>query len=100
MLDIKRIKDNPEAVKAFIEDYTSSVNAVNADTEAAGAIIEKFDIAKAAVASKAIPNCNIVIMTGEELQTNVNSYLTVLHASNPQSVGGVVPAEGFYCTVQ
>ncbi|MBR3767010.1 MAG: ABC transporter substrate-binding protein [Clostridia bacterium] len=93
-------EENPEAVKAFIEDYTSSVNAVNADTEAAGAIIEKFDIAKAAVASKAIPNCNIVIMTGEELQTNVNSYLTVLHASNPQSVGGVVPAEGFYCTVQ
>ena len=60
---------------------------------------EKFDIAKAAIASKAIPNCNITIMTGEEMKTNVNSYLTVLHSSNPQAVGGTVPADDFYCTV-
>ena len=92
--------ENPEAVKAFINDYTASVNAVNADPKAAGAVIEKFEIAKAAVASAAIPNCNIVVMTGEELKTNVNAYLTVLHSSNPQAVGGKLPADGFYCSVQ
>lgn len=93
-------EENPDAVKAFLNDYTASVNAVNADPSAAGAVIEKFDIAKATVASNAIPNCNIVIMTGEELKTNVNNYLTVLHSSNPQSVGGSVPADSFYCSVQ
>lgn len=93
-------EENPEAVKAFINDYTASVNAVNADPEAAGAIIEKFDIAKAAIASKAVPNCNIVVMTGEELKTNVNAYLTVLNGSNPQSTGGSVPDDTFYCQVQ
>lgn len=94
------VDENPEAVKAFINDYTASVNAVNADPKAAGAVIEKFEIAKAAVASAAIPNCNIVVMTGEELKTNVNAYLTVLHSSNPQAVGGKLPADGFYCSVQ
>ena len=93
-------ENNPEAVKAFLEDYTASVNAVNADPETAGTLIEKFDIAKAAIASKAIPNCNITIMTGEEMKTNVAAYLTVLHTSAPQSVGGTLPADGFYCIVK
>ncbi len=91
---------NPEAVKAFLEDYTASVNAVNADTEAAGTLIEKFDIAKANIASKAIPGCNIVVMTGEEMKTNVSAYLTVLHSSNPASVGGTLPGDSFYCIVK
>lgn len=92
--------ENPDAVAAFLKDYEASVNAVNADPEAAGSIIEKFDIAKAAIASKAIPNCNITFMTGEDMKTNVNAYLTVLHSSNAQAVGGSVPADTFYCTVQ
>ena len=93
-------EENPEAVKAFINDYTASVNAVNADPEAAGTVIEKFDIAKAAIASKAVPNCNIVVMTGDALKTNVSAYLTVLHSSNPQAVGGALPDDAFYCQVQ
>lgn len=89
-------ENNPDAVAAFLKDYEASVNAVNADPEAAGVIIEKFDIAKAAVASKAIPNCNITVMTGEEMKTNVGAYLQVLFDSNPKSVGGALPTDGFY----
>ena len=92
--------NNPEAVSAFLTDYEDSVTQVTGDPEAAGAIIEKFDIAAAAIASKAIPGCNIVLMTGEEMKTNVSAYLGVLHSSNPQSVGGQLPAEDFYCSVQ
>ncbi|MBR2411556.1 MAG: ABC transporter substrate-binding protein [Clostridia bacterium] len=91
---------NPEAVKAFLKDYEASVNAVNADPAAAGTIIESFEIAKAAVASKAIPNCNIVFMTGDEMISNVSDYLNVLFTSNPKAVGGAVPAADFYCTVK
>ena len=93
-------EQNPDAVKAFLADYEASVSAVNADPMAAGVLIEKFDIANATVASKAIPNCNITCMTGEEMKTSVEAYLTVLHASAPQSTGGAVPAEGFYCIVK
>lgn len=90
------LEEKPEAVEAFLKDYETSVSAVNADPEAAGVIIEKFDIAKAAVASKAIPNCNITVMTGEEMKTNVSAYLQVLFDSNPKAVGGAVPGDGFY----
>ena len=90
------LEEKPEAVAAFLKDYEASVNAVNADPEAAGVIIESFDIAKAAVASKAIPNCNITVMTGEEMKTNVSAYLQVLFDSNPKAVGGAVPGDGFY----
>ena len=93
------LEENPEAVKAFLADYEASVNAVNADPEAAGAIIEKFEIAKAAVASKAIPNCNITVMTGEEMKTNAAAYLQVLFDSNPKAVGGSLPADGFYAVI-
>lgn len=93
-------ENNPAAVKAFLKDYEASVNAVNADPAAAGTIIESFDIAKAAVASKAIPNCNIVFMTGDEMISNVSDYLNVLFTSNPKAVGGTVPAADFYCTVK
>ncbi len=89
-------QQNPDAVAAFLKDYEASVNAVNADPEAAGALIEKFDIAKAAIASKAVPNCNITLMTGEEMKTNVSAYLQVLFGSNPKAVGGSLPADGFY----
>ena len=90
------LEEKPEAVEAFLKDYEASVSAVNADPEAAGVIIEKFDIAKAAVASKAIPNCNITVMTGEEMKANVSAYLQVLFDSNPKAVGGAVPGDGFY----
>lgn len=93
-------ESNPEAVKAFLKDYEASVQAVNSDPEAAGTIIESFEIAKAAVASKAIPNCNIVFMTGDEMISNVSDYLNVLFTSNPKAVGGAVPAADFYCTVK
>ena len=99
MIDIKRIKDNPEAVKAFLKDYEASVQAVNSDPEAAGAIIESFEIAKAAVASKAIPNCNITFMTGDEMKENVGAYLKVLFESDAKAVGGALPSDGFWATV-
>ncbi len=96
----KFAEENPEAVAAFLKDYEASVKEVNADPAKAGAIIEGFDIAKAAVASKAIPNCNIVFMTSEEMKSNVSDYLNVLLQSNPQSVGGVLPSDSFYYQVK
>ena len=93
-------ENNPEAVQAFLKDYAASVNAVNADPDAAGTIIEEFDIAKAAIASKAIPNCNIVCITGEAMKADVSAYLSVLFNSNPQAVGGAVPADSFYCIAE
>ena len=50
----------------------------------------------AQLAEKAIPNCNIVCVTGEDMQAMVSGMLIVLHAANPQSVGGALPGEDMY----
>ncbi len=48
------------------------------------------------IAKKAIPQCNIVTITGEEMKTKLGGFLQILYAMNPESVGGKVPDDGFY----
>ncbi len=90
---------NPEAVKAFLDDYKASTEWVNANNADAAALIESYGIvAKAALAQKALPECNIVFQSGDEMKTNVSNYLAALFEQNPKAVGGTLPDEGFYYT--
>ena len=47
-------------------------------------------------AQKALPNCNIVFETGDEMKTDLETYFNVLYAADPTSVGGQLPADDFY----
>ena len=91
------IENNPEAVRTFLEEYAASVDYVNANpAEAAQWIADLGIVAKAAIAEKALPNCNIVCLTGEEMKAAVAGYLGVLFEQNPEAVGGSVPDDAFY----
>lgn len=89
-------KNNSQELAEFMSEYESSVNYVNSNSEAAAADMETYDIIKASVAQKAIPNCNIVFITGEEMQENLTNFYDVIFAANPQSVGGALPPDDFY----
>ena len=69
---------------------------VNENNKEAALLIEKAGIVKAAVAEKAIPYCNIVNITGDELKSALTGYLEIIHEANPASVGGNLPGEDFY----
>ena len=58
--------------------------------------MEKYDIIKAAVAKQALPYCNIVCITGQEMKDAAQGFLTVLFGANPSSIGGALPGEDFY----
>ena len=90
------LEQNPEAVAEFVKDYGMSIEFTNANPSEAAALIEKYEIAAAAVAEKAIPRCNIVWLYGEEYKTVLKNFLSVLHEENPASVGGAMPGEDFY----
>ncbi len=91
------VEENPEAVAAFMAEYAASTQYVNENPAEAAAWIEELGIvAKAAIAEKAIPKCNIVCVTGEEMRTAVSGYLATLYEQNPQAVGGELPDEAFY----
>ena len=51
---------------------------------------------KLQVAAKAVPNCNIVCITGDEMKQKLSGYLGVLLEQNPKSVGGALPGDDFY----
>ena len=89
-------EENPEAVKAFLEEYEASTVYVNESPADAAQLIEKYDIVKAPIAEKAIPYCNIVCITGEDMKQMVNGYFDVLFAQNPKAVGGELPGDDFF----
>lgn len=90
------LEEHPEEIKALLESYAKSVDFVNDNPEEAAQLIEKYGIFKAPVAEKAIPYCNIVCITGEEMKDQLSGYLQVLYDANPESIGGEMPADDFY----
>lgn len=90
------VEENPAAIKAFMEHYKASVTYVNENLEDAASLVEKYNIVPAAVAIKAIPNCNITFITGKEMKEKLSGYLLVLYDQNPQSIGMAMPGEDFY----
>ena len=93
----KFAEENKAAVDKFLAEYEKSVEFVNKDVKAAAKIIEaKGILASAAIAEKAIPNSAIVYKDAMANKEAINAYLQILHTSNPASVGGALPDDGFY----
>ena len=89
-------KEHPEAVSDFMERYKSSVEFVNENVDEAAQLVGNYDIVPAEVAKKAIPACNIVCITGDEMQEKLSGYLAVLNEQNPEAIGGQLPDDDFY----
>ena len=87
---------NPEAMEQLLADYKAGTEWVNANYAEAAALCEKYGIAAAAVAEKALPKCGVTFIAGTEMKTALSGFLAVLHEQNPASVGGALPGDDFY----
>ena len=90
------LESNKELVDEFIANYTDSVKWINENVEDASKLVEEYDIIKAPIAAKAIPYCNLVSITGDEMKTAAEDYFKTLFDLNPKSVGEALPGEEFY----
>ena len=90
------VEEHPDAVAAFLDEYAASVDWVNANTADAAERIGAHDIVTAAVAEQALPQCNIVCITGDAMQEKLSGYLEVLYEQAPETVGGKLPDGDFY----
>ena len=90
------VEENAGAIDAFLADYAESVAYTNADVPGAAELIGQYDIVTAEVAEAALPACNIVCITGAEMQQKLSGYLEVLFEQDPESVGGALPDAQFY----
>ena len=92
------LESNKELVDEFIANYTDSVKWINENVDEASKLVEANDIIKAPIAAKAIPYCNLVSITGDDMKSATEDYLMTLFNLNPKSVGGALPGEEFYYT--
>ncbi|MBR4910750.1 MAG: PhnD/SsuA/transferrin family substrate-binding protein [Clostridia bacterium] len=95
------VDENKTHVEEFLKEYKASIEYVNGNVEDAAALCENYGIiASAAVAAKAIPNCNIVYITGKEMKDSIDGYFNVLFTADPSSIGGAMPGDDFYYNAQ
>lgn len=91
------VEADPARFADFMEKYKQSTEQTAADPEGTAALCEAFGVvAKAALAQKALPQCNIVFETGDAMKTDLTTYYQILFDADPTSVGGTLPGDDFY----
>lgn len=91
------LQENKAAVDKFLEEHMASADYANTNVEEAAELVAAQGIIeKAPIAQKAIPECNLTYMEGEQMEAALSGYLQVLFEQAPESVGGSLPAEEFY----
>lgn len=91
------IENHKAEMDKFLEEYEASVNHLLTDADAVSQMIETTGIFnKAAVAKKAIPNCNICFIKGADMKARMKDFFEIMFSVAPASVGGEVPSEEIY----
>ncbi|MBQ7288580.1 MAG: PhnD/SsuA/transferrin family substrate-binding protein [Clostridia bacterium] len=92
-------EQNPAAVKKFLDDYQDSIKEAQTDIEDTAELCEEYGvIPSAALAQKAIGQCNITYIAGSDMQKAIEPYFQILFNADPTSIGGAVPDANFYYT--
>lgn len=88
---------NPDAIRSFLDEYKTSIETAQNDIKSSAALCEKYGIIPtAAVAEKAIPECNLTFASGAEMKSSIEGYFEVLLNADKTSIGGKLPADDFY----
>ncbi len=91
------LENNKAAVDAFLVEYKASIEKATQNVEKTAELCETYGIIpKAALAKKAIPNCQLVFVSGDAMKSQINGYYQVLASYNPKAIGGKLPDDGFY----
>ena len=93
------IEENPQGVQAFLSAYEDSIAYMSDPTnlDAAAGLVAQYGItANANIAKAAIPQCNLVCLTGDEMKSVLEAYYQVLFDADPTSIGGALPYNSFY----
>ena len=94
------VTERENDLKVLLNDMQASVDFVNeTPEEAAKLIVEKGFIGKEDIAKAAIPNCHIVLYTGDEAEAGkaiMKTFNQTLFEMNKASVGGALPGDELY----
>lgn len=90
-------EEHPELVETFLQEYAASIDYVIHNPDEAAELVAQYGITpKAAIAKAAIPQANLVCITGREMHEGIDGYYEVLYQADPKSIGGAIPDDAFY----
>ena len=90
-------EENPDLLDTFLAEYAASIDYVTGHPDAAAELITQYGITpKAAIAKAAIPQANMVCITGKDMMEGIQGYFDVLWQADPTSIGGYIPDDAFY----
>ena len=86
-----------DAISNFLKEYDESIKYVSENPGEAAELVAKFEITGSAeIARAAIPESNLVFISGEKIKEAIEGYYEVLFKADPASIGGKLPDDGFY----
>ena len=89
-------KNHPAEVAKFLEDYKNSVDfVVTGSDEAIATILDAEILPNEAIAKKALPNCNICYVAGEEMKNSISVFYEKLFDADNKSILAL-PDDNFY----
>lgn len=89
-------KAHPAEIKKFLEDYKASVDFIKTGSdEAIAEIVTAGILPNEAIAKKALPNCNICFIEGNEMKTAISVFYQKLFEADNKSILAV-PDDNFY----
>ena len=93
------IEEHPQEAEAFLSAYEASIDYISdpANSADAAALVAEYGFApNENVAARAIPQCSLTYVTGQEMKTTLEDYYTILFQTAPASIGGGLPYDSFY----
>lgn len=91
------LRENRSPIEDFLKDHAESARFAAEHVEEAAALVAAQGIVeKAPIAQKALPYCNIVCITGQEMKDALSGYLSTLMEQDSKSIGGKLPGDDFY----
>ena len=88
---------NEELSHMFTEEFEKAVDWMADNPEESGKLAETYINADGGLITKAMPNFNFSYVSAEDAKKDTKKYYEILFSYRPESVGGIIPDEGFYC---
>lgn len=91
------VQADPDAIDVFLRRHAASAEVAQTDPAAiAGKVVSLGIVSNEQLAEATIPLCNVVCLTGDEMQEALAGYLSALYDQDPAAVGGALPESDFY----
>jgi NitT/TauT family transport system substrate-binding protein len=91
------LKDNPEIVAQFIEEYKKATAWTVSDPVQAGALVQKYTLGlMAPVAARSIPKGAYVWIDATAGRSSIEKLFDIYLTFAPEAIGGSLPDTGFY----